>query len=730
MNEYDSDKMADVLAAADGFEPTATPEDADLILFNTCSVREKAQENVFGDLGRVRALKAGAARRDDRRRRLRREPGRRGDRRRAPYVDLVFGPQTLHRLPELIARRRATGVPQVDISFPEIEKFDHLPPPARRGRRGVRLDHGRLQQVLHLLRRALHARRGSLAAVRRRAGRSRRPRRPGRARGHAARPERQRVSRQRDGDGDGAIADFAPLLEHVAEIPGIERIRYTTSHPKEFTQRLIDVVRRRVASSSTHLHLPVQSGSDRVLAAMKRGYTALEYKSIVRRLRAARPGLSLIVGLHRRLPRRDRRRFRADAWSSIDDVGFDGASASSTARGPARRRRSSPTRCRTTSKQARLQRLQALLDAQYRAHSAAMVGTRQRVLVTGRAVKDAARACRPHRQQPRRQLRRRRGARRPLRRRRHHAALPHSLRGDARRRRAREPRRVAASERSLHSTESRMATSSAFPSPAALATLASPRSPCPAALRCPPAAADAAKSPSRRDGGGGRDCRDARGARPSPARRRSAPVPRAAPSAPATAAGAAAAAAAPRRRPEPFAEVIKDAKETPGLFHALPEGRQGLDRARARPVRQAVLLLVEPEPRAGRAVALRRADGRQRQSSSSTRSATSCSCSRRTSVYFASEGKPQQRAVAEGVLRQPDRRRAGRKPAASRPQERAGRGQRAAARRHPRRQRRRSSGIYRAAVLVRRAQLLDREDPRDARPRRRSTSTRTTRSAA
>ena len=197
MNEYDSDKMADVLEASDGLALTDRPEDADVILFNTCSVREKAQERVFHDLGRVRALKAdrpdliigvggcvasqeGAA-----------IVGR------APYVDVVFGPQTLHRLPALIRARRATGKPQVDISFPAIEKFDHLPPARVEGRVGVRVDHGGLQQVLHVLRGPVHARRGGLASVRRRADRNRRPRRPGRARGHAARPERQRVSRDR-----------------------------------------------------------------------------------------------------------------------------------------------------------------------------------------------------------------------------------------------------------------------------------------------------------------------------------------------------------------------------------------------------------------------------------------------------------------------------------------------------------------------------------------------------
>ena len=309
MNEYDSDKMADVLHAADGLTPTATIEDADVILFNTCSVREKAQEKVFSDLGRVKHLK-------------RAKPdlvigvggcvaSQEGAAivARAPYVDVVFGPQTLHRLPQLIEARRRTGRPQVDISFPEIEKFDHLPPPKVTGAsafvsimegcskycsfcvvpytRGEEVsrpfddvltevadlaDHG-VKEVT-LLGQNVNAYRGAMA-------------------------------------GTGEPADFALLLEYIAEIPGIERIRYTTSHPKEFTQRLIDVY-ARVPQLVDHLHLPVQSGSDRVLAAMKRGYTVLEYKSIIRRRAPGAAGDFAVVGLHRRLSGRDRRRFRAD----------------------------------------------------------------------------------------------------------------------------------------------------------------------------------------------------------------------------------------------------------------------------------------------------------------------------------------------------------------------------------------------------------------------------------
>src|SRR5712671_6912700 len=283
MNEYDSDKMADVLRAAKGFEITDQPENADLILFNTCSVRERAQEKVFHDLGRVKHLKQ--ARRDL----LIGVGGCVASQEgaaivaRAPYVDLVFGPQTLHRLPELIDTRRSTGRPQVDVSFPEIEKFDRLPParvegpsafvsimegcskycsfcvvPYTRGEEVSRPFDDVLTEVADL---AEHGVKEVTLLG-------------------------QNVNAYRGQTADGAIADLALLLEYVAEVPGIERIRYTTSHPKEFTQRLIDVY-ARVPQLVSHAHVPVQSGSDRVLSAMKRGYSALEYKSIVRKLRAA-----------------------------------------------------------------------------------------------------------------------------------------------------------------------------------------------------------------------------------------------------------------------------------------------------------------------------------------------------------------------------------------------------------------------------------------------------------
>ncbi|HQS83248.1 MAG TPA: tRNA (N6-isopentenyl adenosine(37)-C2)-methylthiotransferase MiaB, partial [Thiobacillus sp.] len=289
MNEYDSDKMADVLNASDDLVKTDTPEDADVILFNTCSVREKAQEKVFHDLGRVRHLKQlnpnliigvggcvasqeGAAIVS-----------------RAPFVDVVFGPQTLHRLPELIAQRRATGRAQVDISFPEIEKFDHLPParvegasafvsimegcskyctfcvvPYTRGEEVSRPFDDVIAEVADLAARGVKE--VTLLG--------------------------QNVNAWRGELDEGGTADFAFLLEMVHDLPGIERIRYTTSHPREMTQRLFEAY-GRLPKLVSHLHLPVQSGSDRILAAMKRGHTVLEFKSIVRKLREQRPDLCL-----------------------------------------------------------------------------------------------------------------------------------------------------------------------------------------------------------------------------------------------------------------------------------------------------------------------------------------------------------------------------------------------------------------------------------------------------
>jgi tRNA-2-methylthio-N6-dimethylallyladenosine synthase len=383
MNEYDSDKMADVLLEAEGLELTERPDQADVILFNTCSVREKAQERVFHDLGRVRGLKAakpeliigvggcvasqeGAA-----------------IVHRAPYVDIVFGPQTLHRLPDLIARRRRTGQPQVDISFPEVEKFDHLPPPRVDGvsafvsimegcskycsfcvvpyTRGEEVsrpfddvltevadlaDHG--VKEITLLGQNVNAYRGAM-------------------------------------NGSGEVADLAALLEYLAEIPGLERIRYTTSHPKEMTPRLIEAY-GRLPKLVSALHLPVQSGSDRVLAAMKRGYTALEYKAIVRRLRAVRPQLSLSSDFIVAFPGETDKDFE-QTMKLVDDVGFDGSFSFIYSPRPGTPAADFPDRVLPATAQARLARLQATLDAQFRAHSEQMIGMSERVLVTGRAAR-------------------------------------------------------------------------------------------------------------------------------------------------------------------------------------------------------------------------------------------------------------------------------------------------------------------------------------------------------
>ena len=385
MNAYDSDKMADVLADAEGFERCDAPEDADVILFNTCSVREKAQEKVFTDLGRVRHLKherpdlligvggcvasqEGAA-----------------IVARAPYVDIVFGPQTLHRLPDLMAKRRRTGKPQVDISFPEIEKFDRLPPPRvagptafvsimegcskyctfcvvpyTRGEEVSRPFDDVLTEVADLADQGV--REVTLLG--------------------------QNVNAYRGAMTDGAIADFATLLEYVADMPGIERIRYTTSHPKEFTRRLLDC-HAHLDKLAGHVHLPVQSGSDRVLAAMKRGYTALEYKSIARRLRAARPDISISSDFIVGFPGENETDFAA-TLRLIDEVGFDSSFSFLYSRRPGTPAAELADETSRSEKLERLQRLQAKLDSQARILSERMVGTVQQVLVEGHAKKDPA----------------------------------------------------------------------------------------------------------------------------------------------------------------------------------------------------------------------------------------------------------------------------------------------------------------------------------------------------
>ena len=383
MNEYDSAKMADVLGAAQGLTQTDDPDQADVILFNTCSVREKAQEKVFSDLGRVKHLKKarpdlvigvggcvasqeGAA-----------------IVQRAPYVDLVFGPQTLHRLPDLIERRRATGKPQVDISFPEIEKFDHLPPPRVEGVTAfVSIMEGcskycsfcvvpytRGEEVSRPLDDVLT----EIADLADQGVRE-------------INLLGQNVNAYRCPLSDGDSVDFALLLEHVAEIPGIDRIRYTTSHPKEFTQRLIDVY-ARVPQLVDHVHLPVQAGSDRVLAAMKRGYTVLEYKSIVRRLRAVRPGISISSDFIVGFPGETESDFEKTI-ALIADVGFDSSFSFVYSRRPGTPAADLHDDTPEHVKLARLQRLQAAINSQAASIGASMVGSRQTILVEGPSKRD------------------------------------------------------------------------------------------------------------------------------------------------------------------------------------------------------------------------------------------------------------------------------------------------------------------------------------------------------
>jgi tRNA-2-methylthio-N6-dimethylallyladenosine synthase len=388
MNEYDSAKMADVLAQWEGLEQTADPEQADVILFNTCSVREKAQEKVFSDLGRIRHLKQ-------------RNPSlligvggcvasQEGAAivARAPFVDVVFGPQTLHRLPSLIAQRRASGRPQVDVSFPEIEKFDHLPPrrvegvtafvsimegcskycsfcvvPYTRGEEVSRRFDDVLTEVAGLTDEGVKE--VTLLG--------------------------QNVNAYCGSMSDGAVADFALLLEYLAEMPGLERIRYTTSHPKEFTRRLIDVY-PRVPQLVSHVHLPVQSGSDRVLAAMKRGYTRLEYKSIVRRLREVRPDISISSDFIVGFPGETEHDFDA-TMQLVDEVGFDHSFSFVYSPRPGTPAAALPDATPPEEKLMRLQRLQARLNEQTQVISQQMVGTRQRILVEGVSKKDAAELC-------------------------------------------------------------------------------------------------------------------------------------------------------------------------------------------------------------------------------------------------------------------------------------------------------------------------------------------------
>lgn len=386
MNQYDSSRMVDLLAQSEGTTLTDDPAEADIVLFNTCSVREKAQEKVFSDLGRIRALKR------DRPDMIIGVGGCVASQEgaaivsRAPYVDVVFGPQTLHRLPALIASRRRTGQPQVDIAFPEIEKFDALPPPRvdgvtafvsimegcskycsfcvvpyTRGEEVSRPFDDVLTEVVQLadqgvrevtlLGQNVNAYLGKL-------------------------------------DDFDAPADFALLLEYVHEIPGIERVRYTTSHPREFTNRLI-AAHSHLPKLAAHVHLPVQAGSDRILSAMKRGYTTMEYRSIVRRLRLAKPDISITSDFIIGFPGETEEDFER-TLALIADVGFDDSYSFLYSPRPGTPAASLPDDTPEQVKLARLKRLQAAIQLQADAISAAMVGSIQQVLVERPSRKNAS----------------------------------------------------------------------------------------------------------------------------------------------------------------------------------------------------------------------------------------------------------------------------------------------------------------------------------------------------
>jgi len=376
MNEYDSDKMADVLRACDGMVQTDKPEDADIILFNTCSIREKAEGKVFSDLGRVRALKQ-------------HKPNlligvggcvgsQEGESiiKRAPYVDVVFGPQTLHRLPQLIAERRASGKPQVDISFPEIEKFDFLPAaqaahgtafvsimegcskyctycvvPYTRGEEMSRPFADVMREVASLTAQGV----GEITLL------------------------GQNVNAYQGETEDGDTVDFAFLVQAVAAAPGVQRLRYSTSHPREMSQRLIDLY-ATTPKLAGHLHLPVQSGSDRILTAMKRGYTALEYKSIVRKLRAARPDISITTDFIVGFPGETDADFEA-TMKLIDDVRFDASFSFVFSARPGTPAAEMADDTPYETKLARLHRLQTRIAELEREVSDAMAGSVQRVVV-------------------------------------------------------------------------------------------------------------------------------------------------------------------------------------------------------------------------------------------------------------------------------------------------------------------------------------------------------------
>jgi tRNA-2-methylthio-N6-dimethylallyladenosine synthase len=384
MNEYDSSRMADMLHISEGLEPTEVVEEADVILLNTCSIREKAEEKVFSHLGRFIPLKeknpnliigvGGCVASQEGATIIER----------APYVDVVFGPQTLHRLPELIEKQRQSGISQVDISFPEIEKFDRLPPPRvegsaaflsimegcskyctfcvvpfTRGDEVSRPFEDVLTEAAQLAEQGVK----EITLI------------------------GQTVNAYRSTNSEGQSADLAMLIEYIAEMPGIERIRFTTSHPNDMSEALIDCF-KRIPKLVSHLHLPVQSGSDKVLMAMKRNHTALQYKSIIRKLRAARPDICISSDFIVGFPGETDADFEA-TMKLIEDVGYDFSYSFLYSPRPGTPASYLTDETPEAVKQDRLVKLQAFNDSQGKKISDAMVGTVQRVLVEGTSKRDA-----------------------------------------------------------------------------------------------------------------------------------------------------------------------------------------------------------------------------------------------------------------------------------------------------------------------------------------------------
>lgn len=384
MNEYDSEKMADVLRASHGLELTDEPEQADVILINTCSIREKAQEKVFSQLGRWRPIKkarpevvigVGGC--------VASQEGQ-SLRQRAPFVDLVFGPQTIHRLPAMLDQVRSGRGAAVDVSFPEIEKFDHLPAPGARGPTAfVSIMEGcskycsfcvvpytRGEEVSRPLDDVI----AEVVALAEQGVRE-------------INLLGQNVNAYLGGMHDGGTADLALLIRYVAHVDGVERIRFTTSHPVEFSDSLIQAF-ADVPKLANYLHLPVQAGSDRILAMMKRGHTVLEYKQKIRRLREVRPDIALSSDFIVGFPGETAADFEA-TMALIEELNFDQSFSFVYSARPGTPAASYPDTITLEEKKARLQRLQDQINRQAMAYSEAMVGTVQRVLVESVSKKDS-----------------------------------------------------------------------------------------------------------------------------------------------------------------------------------------------------------------------------------------------------------------------------------------------------------------------------------------------------